>query len=144
MTEAQARKILGVSVIASRTTIEQAYHRQLRVHRLRQMPGNTCQDRQKALQELAKITEAWKTLSKTNHKPSPLPTPPKIKPKKTQPSSTTPRKTNSQPSGPLPTKPKNLQEAWEILVQFSPFTERTTAIIALVVAAIVFIAMVTH
>ena len=129
MTRTEARKILGITASASRVKIEQVYHQKLRKQRLRQMPGNTLEQRQQAYQESVKVNAAWNILSQTNKKQSQRP----IK--------TNAAKTASKPSRHTQPKPHNIAEAWGSLVHLLPFSKRTTTIVAVVVV-IIFIILV--
>jgi len=124
MKENDARKILGLTTSASQAKIKQAYHKKLRTQHLRQIPGNTLEQRQHAYQQSVKVNAAWNTLSQTGKKRSQRPV------------QTNAAKTASKPSGRTQPKAQNMAEAWDSLVQLSPVSKRMTTIITLFVFVI--------
>ena len=132
MTKLEARKLLGISASASRSKTEQAYHRKLREYRLRQIPGNTLEQRQQAYQESVKANAAWNILSQTNKKQSQRPV------------TTNAAKTASKSSRHKQPESHNMAEAWDLLVQLLPFSETTTAIVSVVVIVIFLILVLSY
>lgn len=62
MIKVDARKILGISRSAGLKSAERAYRQKYQSLQARMLPGNPCSDRQKALAELAELTEARKAM----------------------------------------------------------------------------------
>ena len=116
MTETQARNILGITSSARRSEAERVYQEKCKKLQLRQVPGMPLTERQQAYQDLIKVTTAWKSLSYSSNSRT----------RNTRRSKTVQnKKPHSKQKQPMYThhKPQTLAEAWNIIVQLSPFSE---------------------